>query len=67
MKLRRLVWLAAVGFLLALPLVAHVQDSTVTGNVRDNTGGVLPGVTVTATNEAQGTRLPGPGSGSGRR
>ena len=59
MKLRRLVWLAAVGFLLALPLVAHVQDSTVTGNVRDNTGGVLPGVTVTATNEAQGTRFVG--------
>jgi len=32
MKLRRLVWLAAVGFLLALPLVAHAQDSTVSGN-----------------------------------
>src|SRR5712691_11715775 len=59
MKLRRLVWLAAVGFLLALPLVAHAQDSTVSGNVRDNTGGVLPGVTVTATNEAQGTRFVG--------
>jgi len=48
-----------VGFLLALPLVARAQDSTVTGNVRDNTGGVLPGVAVTATNEAQGTRFVG--------
>ena len=54
MKFRRLVWLAVSGSLLALPLVARAQDSTVTGTVRDNTGGVLPGVTVTATNEAQG-------------
>jgi len=59
MKLRRLVWLAVVGFVLALPLVAHAQDSAVIGTVRDNTGAILPGVTVTATNEAQGTTFMG--------
>jgi hypothetical protein len=55
MKLGRLGWLAGVMALLALPLVAQAQDATLTGTVRDNTGGVLPGVTVTATNEAAGT------------
>src|SRR5687767_4457969 len=59
MKLGRLGWLAVVVTLLALPLVAHAQDATLTGTVRDNTGGVLPGVTVTATNEAQGTTFVG--------
>ncbi len=57
MKLGRLVLLTVA--LLALPLVAHAQDATLTGTVRDNTGGVLPGVTVTATNEAQGTTFVG--------
>ena len=52
MKLGRLGWLAVVGALLAMPLVAQAQEATLTGAVRDNTGGVLPGVTVTATNEA---------------
>ena len=47
MKLGRLVWLTVALF--ALPLAAHAQDATLTGIVRDNTGGVLPGVTVTAT------------------
>jgi hypothetical protein len=50
-----LVWLTVVGGLLVLPLVAHAQDATVNGTVRDNTGAVLPGVTVTATHEAAGT------------
>ena len=59
MKSRRLVWLAVVGGVFALPLVVHAQDSTLTGTVRDNTGGVLPGVTVTATNDAQGTTFVG--------
>ena len=40
--------------LLALPLLAYAQDATLSGTVKDNTGGVLPGVTVTATNEASG-------------
>ena len=55
MKLGRLLLMFVVGALLLAPSFAHAQDTTVTGTVRDNTGGVLPGVTVTATNEAQGT------------
>ena len=40
--------------LLALPVVAHAQEATLTGTVTDTTGGVLPGVTVTAVHEASG-------------
>jgi hypothetical protein len=57
MKLGRLVCLTVA--VLALPLIAFAQDTTLSGTVRDNTGGVLPGVTVTATNEAQGTTFVG--------
>ncbi|MBF8300021.1 MAG: TonB dep Rec protein, partial [Acidobacteria bacterium] len=52
MKCGRFVWLTVA--LLALPLAAHAQDATLLGTVTDNTGGVLPGVTVTAVNEASG-------------
>ena len=52
MKLGRLVGLTVA--LLALPLLAYAQDATLSGTVKDNTGGVLPGVTVTATNQASG-------------
>ena len=59
MKLGRLVWVTLVCALIGLPLVASAQETTLSGTVRDNTGGVLPGVTVTATNEAQGTTFVG--------
>src|SRR4030095_12016963 len=52
MKLGRLVRLTVA--LLALPILAYEQDATLSGTVKDNTGGVLPGVTVTATNQASG-------------
>ncbi len=52
MKFRRLVRLTVA--LLALPILAYAQDATLSGTVKDNTGGVLPGVTVTATNQASG-------------
>src|SRR5258705_1773110 len=52
MKLGRLVRLTVA--MLALPLLAYAQDATLSGTIKDNTGGVLPGVTVTATNEASG-------------
>ena len=52
MKLGRLVRLTVA--MLALPLLAYAQDATLNGTIKDNTGGVLPGVTVTATNEASG-------------
>jgi hypothetical protein len=59
MKMKRWVRLGCLGALLGLPLSAYAQEATLSGIVRDNTGGVLPGVTVTATNEAQGTTFVG--------
>ena len=44
--------LAAV--LLVAPAVAFAQEATVTGTITDSTGGVLPGVTITAVHEATG-------------
>jgi hypothetical protein len=43
-----------VSALVAFPLVALAQEATITGTISDATGGVLPGVTVTAVNEASG-------------
>ena len=41
--------------LLALPALGYAQtEAIITGTVVDQTGGVLPGVTVTATHEATG-------------
>jgi hypothetical protein len=40
--------------LLAFPVVGYAQDAAITGTITDATGGVLPGVTVTAVNEAVG-------------
>ena len=59
MRLGRLGWLAVVSAVLALPLATYAQEATLNGSVRDNTGGVLPGVTVTATHEAAGTTFIG--------
>ena len=55
MKVGPVVGWVIVGALLAWPLAALAQDATLNGSVRDNTGAVLPGVTVTATHEAAGT------------
>ena len=43
-------------FMLAAPWAAAAQDGGITGTVTDDTGGVLPGVTV----EASGSALPSP-------
>src|SRR5262245_61795394 len=48
---RRLIFLGAM---LALPAIAFAQDAVLTGTITDSTGAVLPGVTVTAVNEATG-------------
>jgi hypothetical protein len=47
-------WLLVVGALIALPMNAYGQEATVSGTVSDSTGGVLPGVTITALHEASG-------------
>ena len=46
------VRIAAVLCLLATPIVASAQTSTISGTVRDASGGVLPGVTVEASSPA---------------
>ena len=54
MKLRRTLWMLVLGAVLAMPAGAYAQEATITGTVTDTTGGVLPGVTVTATHTATG-------------
>src|SRR6267378_285006 len=44
----------AIAVLLVWPAAAYAQEAVVTGTVTDATGGVLPGVAVTALNEASG-------------
>ena len=46
--------LAIIGALLAVPVMGFAQEATLSGTVTDSTGGVLPGVTVTALHEATG-------------
>ncbi len=58
MQVRRIAFcLVMVSWLLATPLMAQNPTGTLTGRVTDESGGALPGVTVTATSPAlQGTR-----------
>jgi hypothetical protein len=46
--------LLLIGMIVALPAVGYAQDSIMTGTVTDSTGGLVPGVTVTATNLESG-------------
>ena len=57
--------LLLIGVMLAVPAVAMAQEAVLTGTVTDSTGGVLPGVTVTALHEATGNRFVGITDGSG--
>ena len=41
-------------FLASLPVGAWAQEATLSGTVTGSTGGVLPGVTITATHTATG-------------
>ena len=50
--LRRVVMALAV--LALLPAGAWAQEATLSGTITDSTGGVLPGVTITATHTATG-------------
>src|SRR6185503_1342879 len=49
----------AIGVILLLPAAAFAQEAVLTGTVTDSTGAVLPGVTVTASNEATGNTFVG--------
>ncbi len=48
-----------IGVILLLPVAAFAQEAVLTGTVTDSTGAVLPGVTVTATNDATGNTFVG--------
>ena len=48
---------AALLLLVALASSVAAQEATLTGTLTDTSGGVLPGVTVTATHEATGNRF----------
>ena len=53
----RSVWLRGFFFVvvtLLVPMGASAQEATFAGSVTDSTGGVLPGVTITAVHEASG-------------
>ncbi|HVG55441.1 MAG TPA: TonB-dependent receptor [Vicinamibacterales bacterium] len=52
--LRGLTLLTIVCAFLAWPVTAHAQEATISGTITDSSGGVLPGVTVTAIHEASG-------------
>jgi hypothetical protein len=62
---RHLVRIVLTAGFLALPLVTHAQDATLTGAITDTTGGVLPGVTITAFHEESGNTFVGVTDGSG--
>ena len=51
--------------LVALPAIGYAQEAVLTGTVTDTTGGVLPGVTVTAVHEATGNTFVGVSDGNG--
>ena len=55
-SVRRVLLLAAV---LLFPVAAFAQEAVLTGTVTDSSGAVLPGVTVTATNETTGNTFVG--------
>jgi hypothetical protein len=54
MRARVVGWFFVVAALLALPVAGYAQEAALAGSVTDSTGGVLPGVTVTAVHEATG-------------
>jgi len=51
---RQVLWILLAASVFMLPGLAYAQEATMTGTITDSTGGVLPGVTVTATNEDSG-------------
>src|SRR5688572_26267656 len=56
---RVLLWTFMLSVLFCAPARAQVDTGTILGTVRDQSGGVLPGATVTLTHEGQGFVLTG--------
>ena len=63
--MRHTVLVIMAAAMLALPLIARAQEATLSGTVHDTQGGVLPGVTVTATNEDSGNTFVAVTDGAG--
>ena len=61
----RIGGLAVLAGCLALPALAQQSTATISGTVADQGGGVLPGVVVTAANEATGVAREGVTDGAG--
>ena len=61
-SVRRILLVVAM---LALPVLGYAQEAVLSGTVSDSTGGVLPGVTVTAVHEASGNTFVGVADESG--
>lgn len=65
--MRRLILsVALLAAALALPGIAYAQNAQVTGTLKDQSGAVLPGVTVTAKNDATGLTRSAVTDGSGQ-
>ena len=58
-------WLLAIAVIIMWPAVSQAQEAVLLGSVTDTTGGVLPGVTVTAVHEATGNTFETVTDGSG--
>jgi hypothetical protein len=59
MSWRSIQWLMVVCAVVALPGAGYAQEAAVSGTVTDSTGGVLPGVTITALHDATGNTFVG--------
>ena len=53
----RLVCAVVVWAVMAVPAAAQLVTGTVTGTVKDQQGGIMPGVTVVLVDESRGTTL----------
>src|SRR5918995_6911776 len=62
---RSIQTIAILALLLGAPLVAVAQNAIVTGTLTDQSGAVLPGVTVTARNQETGLARAAVTSGEG--
>ena len=54
-----------VSAMVLLPVIGYAQDAMVTGTITDSTGGVLPGVTITALHDATGNTFVAVTDGAG--
>ena len=54
MQATSLRWLVIGALMLLLPASGYAQEATISGTITDTSGGVMPGVVVTAVHDASG-------------